>query len=249
MKFAILAAGEGSRLRNEGADVPKPLTEINGETLIDRLLRIFHENGSEETVVIVNELTGRVRRHITDNYNTVADTSRAVSRPEGGARVATVVRLLSKTTPSSMHSFYELSAFLGNGKFCLTTVDTVFNEAHFAEYIKAWRRSEADGLVAVTPYVDDESPLFVTVNGQMRVTGFHDSPESHSYVSGGIYCLAPTCLPTLERCVAGGQSRMRNFQRQMVADGLRVEAHVFDKILDVDHVGDIEKATEFLTRQ
>ena len=40
---------------------------------------------------------------------------------------------------------------------------------------------------------------------------------------------------------------MRNFQRQLVADGLRLQAYRFPKILDVDHAGDIAKAEAFLT--
>ena len=38
MKFAVIAAGEGSRLSNEGVEVPKPLVRVCGEPLIDRLL-------------------------------------------------------------------------------------------------------------------------------------------------------------------------------------------------------------------
>ena len=41
-------------------------------------------------------------------------------------------------------------------------------------------------------------------------------------------------------------SRMRNFQRQLVADGLKLKAYPFTKILDVDHAGDIVKAENFL---
>ena len=52
MKFAIIAAGEGSRLASEGINVPKPLIEVGGEKLIDRLIRIFMDNEAEEIVVI-----------------------------------------------------------------------------------------------------------------------------------------------------------------------------------------------------
>ena len=39
MKYAVIAAGEGSRLAGEGIEVPKPLVRIGGECLIDRLIR------------------------------------------------------------------------------------------------------------------------------------------------------------------------------------------------------------------
>ena len=40
MKYAIIAAGEGSRLAEEGVAEPKPLVRLGSECLIDRLLRI-----------------------------------------------------------------------------------------------------------------------------------------------------------------------------------------------------------------
>jgi hypothetical protein len=39
---------------------------------------------------------------------------------------------------------------------------------------------------------------------------------------------------------------MRNFQRQLVYDGLKLQAYPFSKILDVDHAEDIQKAEDFL---
>jgi hypothetical protein len=39
---------------------------------------------------------------------------------------------------------------------------------------------------------------------------------------------------------------MRNFQRALVAEGLRLKAYPFTKVLDIDHKGDIRKAEEFV---
>ena len=39
---------------------------------------------------------------------------------------------------------------------------------------------------------------------------------------------------------------MRNFQRALVADGLRLQAWPFSKVLDIDHADDIAKAEAFL---
>ena len=50
MKFAIIAAGEGSRLATEGVTQPKPLIPLCGVPMIERLIRIFHRCGAEEII-------------------------------------------------------------------------------------------------------------------------------------------------------------------------------------------------------
>jgi NDP-sugar pyrophosphorylase family protein len=158
-----------------------------------------------------------------------------------------------------MHSFYELKPLIGNGKFCLTTVDTIFREKEFGEYIDAFKAYEGDGMMAVTDYIDDEKPLYISTDAEMNITGFHDSLENFAasepgkdgksvckYISGGIYCLNEKAFTTLDKCINSGMSRMRNFQRQLVFDGLKLKAYQLSKILDVDHASDIEKAESFL---
>ena len=39
---------------------------------------------------------------------------------------------------------------------------------------------------------------------------------------------------------------MRNFQRAMIASGLKLKAYSIDKIVDVDHAGDIATAEAFI---
>ena len=233
MKFAIISAGEGSRLAQEGVQLPKPLVQLNGEAMVDRLVRIFAQNGAEQVVIIINNEVPLTKEHML-----------ALQQ-----KSEVPIELIIKTTPSSMHSFYELSRYLKDDKFCLTTVDTIFREDDFSQYIETFKKSEADGLMAVTDFVDDEKPLYISTDDELTITGFHDAytPQC-KYISGGIYCLAPKAIDTLEGCMAKGMSRMRNFQRQLVADGLHLEAYPFSKILDVDHADDIKKAEVFLQK-
>ena len=67
MKFAIIAAGDGSRLAQEGITEPKPLVRVRGEQLIDRLIRIFMENNATEISVICNEQMDGVKKPFEDN--------------------------------------------------------------------------------------------------------------------------------------------------------------------------------------
>lgn len=183
MKFAIISAGEGSRLSQEGVALPKPLVQLNGMAMIDRLVHIFAQNGAEQVVIIIN--------------NEVALTKEHVAALKETAEVP--LEVIVKTTPSSMHSFYELSRFLKDDKFCLTTVDTIFREDEFAAFIEAFKASGKDGMMAVTDYIDDEKPLYISTDEKLNITGFHDAatPDCR-YISGGIYCLTPKAIDTLE---------------------------------------------------
>lgn len=234
MKYAIIAAGEGSRLAQEGVQKPKPLVEIGGERLIDRLMRIFMANGASEIAVICNEQMTAVRDHL------------AAIQQRGDIPLQYMV----KSTPSSMHSMWELSRWLEHEPFVLTTVDTIFREQEFASYVYDFQtlleEGRGDGLMGVTDYIDDEKPLYVATDDALCITGFLDSCESPRYISGGIYGLTPHSIATLRGCIERGESRMRNFQRALVSDGLRLRAWPFSKVLDIDHVSDIGKAESFL---
>ena len=232
MKFAIISAGEGSRLSQEGVALPKPLVQLNGVAMIDRLIQIFVRNGADKVVIIINNESPLTKEHLAKLQ----------------AEATVPLEVVVKTTPSSMHSFYELNSYLKDDKFCLTTVDTIFREEEFSTFIEAFKQSDKDGYMAVTDFIDDEKPLYISTDEALNITGFHDEAISGCrYISRGIYCLTPTAVKTLHGCMEKGMSRMRNFQRQLVADGLKLKAYPFTKILDVDHASDIVKAENFLT--
>lgn len=234
MNFGIIAAGQGSRLVQEGVPLPKPLVEIDGRPMIGRLIRIFENCGAESVSVIVNE-----------EMTEVADFLRGFA-----AEMKCPLNLVVKTTPTSMHSFHELSSLMeGKGRYIITTVDTIFREKDFSGYVEAFRGAPAsvDGLMAVTSFVDDEKPLYVATDADMRITAFLDSPrEGVEFVSGGIYGLSGSAIAVLRDCMEKGIGRMRNYQRALVESGLDIRAYDMNKIVDVDHASDIAMAEKFL---
>lgn len=238
MRYAIIAAGEGSRLAQEGMGVPKPLVEIGGESLLDRLIRIFMDNGAEEIDVICNNMTTLVSDHL-----------KAIQE-QGlhGRRVP--LRYMVKRTPSSMHSFFELSRLMDSTPFVLTTVDTIFLEHEFKDFMRAFHQALEqgfDGLMGVTDFVDDEKPLYVEMDKEGGIWAFLDQNNGRAgYVSGGIYALTAPCLDTLRACVERGESRMRNYQRALLNDGRRLRGYAFSQVMDIDHVSDVAKAEQFL---
>lgn len=237
MKYALIAAGQGSRLVSEGVTAPKPLVQVGGAPLLSRLFRIFLDNDAESVCIIINEEMAEVRSFLEQQQLPVP------------------LQVVVKSTPDSFHSFFELMHYLqGEGKFCLTTVDPIFREEEFAAYIRAFRTDgQHDALMAVTDYVDDERPLYVKVAGDvaadedLRITGYaSESYPGFRYISGGIYCMNQRALSLLPEAMKAGVSRMRGFQQYLVDAGMQMQAYPFSKIIDIDHAADVKKAELFL---
>lgn len=234
MHFGIIAAGEGSRLAGEGLAQSKPMLAIQGQPMIGRLISIYEKAGADSINIVINDFMPDVREYLESLKTTLK----------------VPVNIKIKSTPSSMHTFHELSSlFPDRGRFVVTTVDTIFREEDFFRYIDAFGNSgaEIDGMMAVTDFIEDEKPLYVATDAGMDIVDFRDNPyEGFKYVSGGIYGLDGKAVDLLNSCMENGLSRMRNFQRELIKGGLHIKAYPMGKIIDVDHISDIERAEEFL---
>ncbi len=228
MKAGIIAAGEGSRLKAEGIALPKPLVPVDGVPLIERLIGCFERAGISEIVCIINEYSGDVKRFVE---------ARKFGIP---------IQFVVKTTPSSMHSLFELAPHLEDGPFLLSTVDPIFPEEEFRKYLQAARESNQwDGILAVTNFVDDENPLYVDLDEDWRIRSFSKT-ERTQWVTGGLYVLSPVVFREIEVVLGRKMERLRNFLGHLVASGYRLGAFPFSKIVDVDHRQDIAAAEAFL---
>lgn len=231
MIYAIIAAGEGSRLTEEGYSGLKPMIQIKGKMIIDRLIDIFINNSATSIIIIINEKSEALQKHLQDSTFNIP------------------IQLFIKNTESSLHSFYEILKLKNNDEeFCLSTIDTIFNETEFSLFIDTFHMNDAvDGLMAVTSFIDDESPLYVNFNSERRITSFTDIPTPSSlFVSGGIYCFRKEALKVVHESIGKGVARMRNLQRELLNNDLALKAFPFSKIIDIDHVADIAKAEAFL---
>lgn len=229
MHFAVIAAGEGSRLKAESIELPKPLVEINDVPLIERLFSIAIRNGAESISCITNEEFYEVHRYIK---------SRKFDIP---------FNFVIRSTPSSLHSFYALRPFLENKSFCLTTVDSIFKEVEFSNFIaEAESHTEYDGLLAITDFIDDEKPLCVELDNKSRIINFEDTAENLKFATGGLYYFSSNILDEMDEAINSGMTRLRNFLKMLVKKKYNIYAYRFSKMIDVDHYKDIKTAENFL---
>jgi len=228
MKAGIISAGEGSRLRNDGITVPKPLIEVGGIPLIGRLIQTFLRHGISEIACIVNEYSPEVQRYVESLHLEIP------------------VQFVVKTTPSSMHSLFALAPYLSDAQFLLSTVDPVFDERDFGAYLDYCKsHPSSDGILAVTRFIDDENPLYVQLDNQRKIVGFSKSSQSE-WITGGMYVFSPAIFREMDGALQHHIERLRNFLNHLLSKGYHLEGFPFSKIVDVDHRHDIAVAEKLL---
>jgi NDP-sugar pyrophosphorylase family protein len=229
MIAGIIAAGEGSRLRADGITAPKPLVPVGGVPIIERLLLSLHRCGISAAHCIINEESTVVREYVE------------------GLRLPLSVSFLVKSTPSSMHSLFELSARLaGDPRFLLTTVDSIFDEGDLRGLVAAAAADPApDGFLAVTDFVDDENPLWVEASPGGRILSFSKAPGA-KWVTGGLYVLSGRVFDEIGPARRAGMERLRNFLSHLAGAGYDLRIFPFSRIVDVDRAGDIRQAERML---
>ncbi len=231
MKAGIIAAGEGSRLKAEGIDIPKPLVPVDGVPLIERLIRSFVRNGITEVACIVNEYSLEVKRFVEERKFPIP------------------IRFVVRTTPSSMHSLFALAPHLSDGRFLLSTVDPIYAEDEFSAFLRhGEKHSKADGLLAITQYIDDERPLYVRLDTKNRIEAFSKT-ESTPWVTGGLYMFSPRIFQEMAPALDAGIERLRAFLAHLVEHKYVLEGFAFSKIIDVDHAADLESARQWLAQE
>lgn len=230
MKAAILAAGDGSRLQD--ISPYKPLVMVAGKPLLERAMACLPPSDFEKILVIFN------------------DDEREMDFSRLPSLQAARVSHFFKSTPSSMHSLYEVMtrAQLKPGQHLFVTmVDSIIRQQDFFRYVAHCRMlPAARSSVLITSYVEDEKPLTVSLHEDGRVKAFQVPLADGVPITSGVYCFSAAAFPVLKECIARGEQKMRNFLKSLVMQGHVINTFRVDKTLDVDRPEDIKSAEDFL---
>jgi NDP-sugar pyrophosphorylase family protein len=222
----IIAAGEGRRLRAAGYTVPKPMVPVAGVPLIEGVIRNFLAADIAALTVIVNE------------------DERACVEWLAARFPALDMRLIVRTTASSLESFTRVLAAAPPGPLVVSTVDAWCRPADFAGFIEAARRRPAGAMVlAVTPLVADESPLWAVLDDDGRIRDL--GGKSGNVVTAGIYV-----VPERVRALSPppGLGRLREFLAWLVTRGEMVYGETIDRVVDVDRSADVALAESMVRK-
>ncbi len=224
----IIAAGEGSRLKRDGLKMPKSMVPVAGIPLIERVVSNFAKVGITRLRIIFNEDDRECTTFIQERFSNLD------------------IQCIVKTTRSSYESFWEVGRRSGLGSILMSTVDWICPESEFRRFVDQARYCrQASVVLAVTPLVADEKPLWVTLDPSGRVTTVGGS--SGDVVTAGLYLVAGSVFAQAPHPSTLG--RLRDFLAWIVDHEVPVYGVVIDKVVDVDRAEDLQLAETLLRKE
>ncbi len=165
----VIAAGLGTRLA-----AVKPLIDVAGKPLCHWVIRGLESAGVCRVTFLHNSRGGAARQSLAKGFP--------------GLRW----NFLEADTGSSWESFRLVCRNLAqhSESFLVSTVDALIPPREVARFAAAMRTSGAAAGLALTPFVDDEKPLWADLGEDGRVCArhlravFHDRRRGHGPASG-----------------------------------------------------------------
>lgn len=199
-KAIILAAGRGNRLRPLTDELPKPLVEIHGQSLIEYHLRALSQAGVQQ-VVINHAWLGQM---IEDKLGTGASYEMQITyspEPEGGLETAGgIVQALPLLTD-------------GKKPFLVVNGD-VFTDFNFAALAQATlsKESLAHLILVPTPSFKTQGDFGLSKDGKVMTTGDYTfsgisllHPDLFSGLEPGVVPLAPVLRKAMKNGLVTGE--------------------------------------------
>ena len=232
MEYAILAAGQGSRFVKEGETAPKPMVDILGRPMIERLIRVLMECDAESIHIATNSAMTGLSEFLED-----------LKEKE---HLPLVIKPI--VSDNSYYSLVQAASGI-KGRFIAMTVDAIFPTAEFKAYVKRCAEAPEDVMVmGLTEYIEDESPLYARLSAEGKgIVDYRYGGEPFPgtpIVSAGLYGITDSALQ--KAAENKYPESLSDFQRILaVKDHYKVEPFVFSIAFDVDNTRDRLHAEQF----
>ena len=244
MKALIIAAGQGSRLNDLSEGKPKPLVQLLGLSLIERVILTANRAGVDEFVIIVGYLGDRIKADLGDGkrFGVKIDYSENHEwEKENGVSVLTAAGLL-------------------NENFLLLMSDHICDDRILKELV------DCDLGSSVILAVDRREPSpgdTKVLEKRGKIVSIGKDIEESNCIDTGIFLCSPRIFAYAEEAVKEGKTELADVIDKAAKNR---DAEIFDITqiesyaskmrkeikpwwIDIDTKEDFEKAEQYLTTE
>jgi len=214
MKALIIAAGKGSRLESLTKDKPKPLAQLLGLSLIERVIRTVKQSGINEFVVVVGYLGEKIIAKLGDKI---------IAKLGDGERLGVKITYIENREWKRGNGISVLKAKeLLNENFVLLMADHIFDYRILKELV------DYDIRNSVILAVDRREPSpgdTKVMEKRGKIVNIGKNVEESNYIDTGIFLCSPKIFSYIEEAAKEGKTEL--------ADGIdkaakNRDAQVFD---------------------
>jgi len=233
-KAVILAAGRGTRMRDLTVATPKPMLNVGGRPILERLLERLIEAGVSEALIVTGYHAEAIEDYFRDYRLPLHFVRQA---PVNGTATAA---LLARQ-------------FVGHDDFLLTFGDILADASCYRQILERLRgEPDVDAILGVK-YVDDPyQGAAVYVDDDGKVTRIVEKPprgeSTTRWNSAGIYAVRTSLFEQLERVPRSsrGEYELTSAISQLIEAGklLRIFA-IEGHWRDIGRPEDLEDITDF----
>ena len=171
----VMAGGLGSRLGALTRETPKPLLEIGGEPILQRIVRRFRDEGFRHFIFCVNYKAGMIQDHFGD-----------------GSDLSVHIDYITETRRMGTGGALSLIGRRDFTRFVVTNADILCSDS-YREMLEFHEEQGAAATMAVREYVI-EIPFGVVETNGFEIRSLREKPSFTYFINAGYYVIEAAAL-------------------------------------------------------
>jgi dTDP-glucose pyrophosphorylase len=219
--MVIMAGGQGTRLRPQTKNCPKPLLPINGKPMLEHIIERAKAEGFQHFILAVHYLGNMIEKYCGD-----------------GSRWNVQINYLYEESPLGTAGALSLLSPRPEIPFVVSNAD-VLTDICYGDMLDYHNRHSVSATMAVRIH-ELQHPFGVVRTNGVNILGFEEKPIYRNHINAGVYVLDPKVLdllklgehcdmPTLFNCLQDNNKKA-------------IVYPIHEPWLDVGHVDDLKRA-------
>jgi dTDP-glucose pyrophosphorylase len=219
--MVIMAGGRGTRMYPHTHNCPKPMLEVGGKPMLERIIENSKADGFYNFAISINYLG-----HMIESYF------------GNGQRWGVKIDYLREDSPLGTAGSLSILEGRIDSPIIVTNGD-VLTDIRYSDILDFHLRHNAVATMAVRQHELQNQFGVVKVNG-LEIKGFEEKPVYRSHINAGIYVLNPVALTQLEANQYCDMPTL--FERVRERVGITVAYPMHEPWLDVGRPEDLVRA-------